>query len=269
MRRVLGFVLFFLIFGAVSAAGEPAQSTEELYAMGLVHLRDRKDAQAAEVFDDILSLDPEIYEAQWGRAEALRRLHRLEESEEALKKLLKAHPDFSPAYITLARIRYIRMDFEGAVRLGKKVLQAGPLRADKTSTTAAYLIVGDSKGMLAYYGGPIAKTVHGIAVAGYLKAAEKLQPGSAAVDFSIGSYYLLAPPAAGRDINKAEEYLKRAMASDPRFSDVYVRLAQVYRMKADKDKYREYLNRALEIDPENELGLDIKSGRCKFVCPSP
>lgn len=235
MNRILVFGLFFLVSGVVSSFGEHAHPAEDLYH----------------------------------RAETLRREHRLEESEEVLKKILKEHPDFAPAYISLARIRYIRMDFEGAIRLGKKVLAAGPSRADKTSITAAYLIVGDSKGMLAYYGGPVAKAVHGIAVAGYLRAAEKLQPGTAAVDFSIGSYYLLAPPAAGRDMNKAEEYLKRSIASDPRFADAYVRLAQVYRMKSDMDRYREYLNKALEIDPENELGLDIRSGRCKFVCPSP
>lgn len=236
MKNILKMLLvIFLFFQAMTAGAQEAGSAEDLYR----------------------------------RAEALRQSHRLKESGELLESILSAHPDFAPAYISLARIRYLQMDFEGAVRLGKKVLRLGSSRADKTSTTAAYLIVGDSKGMLAYYGGPIAKTVHGIAVAGYLRAAEKLQPGSAAVDFSIGSYYLLAPPAAGRDFNKAEEYLKRSIASDPRFADAYVRLAQVYRMKADKDKYREYLDRALEIDPENEVGLDIKSGRCKFVCPSP
>ena len=84
--------------------------------------------------------------------------------------------------------------------------------------------------------------------------------------FGLGSFYLLAPAFAGGDINKAEEYLKKALAADPLFADVYVRLAQVYKLKGDKDNYRFYLEKAFKVDPENQLAVDIKSGKCKFIC---
>ncbi|HQP91160.1 MAG TPA: hypothetical protein PLU24_00615, partial [Candidatus Omnitrophota bacterium] len=128
--------------------------------------------------------------------------------------------------------------------------------------------VGAAKGMLAHYGGPVSRMVNGLAVAGYLKAGERLQPDKPAVIFGIGSYYLLAPPVAGRDIDKAEKYFKKAINADPLFSDVYVRLAQVYQMKGRPEDYKKYIDKALSVDPGNEIALDVKSGKCRFVCPA-
>lgn len=56
------------------------------------------------------------------------------------------------------------------------------------------------------------------------------------------------------------------MSVDPLLSDAYARLAQVFEKQGKKDKFQEYLKRALAIDPENELALDIKNGTCLFIC---
>ena len=101
-----------------------------------------------------------------------------------------------------------------------------------------------------------------------LKAAEQLQPDSAEVMFEMGSFYLLAPRLAGGDLAKAEKYLKRGIQKDPLFADIYVGLAQFYKIKGDKEKYQFYLNKAGEIDQQNELLVDIKSGKCNFICPT-
>jgi hypothetical protein len=39
-----------------------------------------------------------------------------------------------------------------------------------------------------------------------------------------------------------------------------------WRFTGDDKKYQLYLKKALNIDPQNELALDIESGRCKFIC---
>ncbi len=252
--------------GALTGAIARPNSTDDLYVLGLVYLNLHKDKEAAEVFTKVLTLDPRVIEAKWGAAEVLRRQHQPEKSEELLSEVLKVKPDFPAASITLAYIRYTQMNFNEAVRLAKKVLGQGEKNVDRSNHVRAHLLYGGTKGMIAHYGGPISKVINGTAVLPSLRAAEKLQPDSAEVKFGVGSFYLLAPSLAGGDIEKAEEYLKKAIEIDPLFADAYVRSGQLYRVKGDIVRYNEYLNKALGIDPQNELALDIKNGKCKFIC---
>ncbi len=242
------------------------ESQDGLYELGLVYLNLHRDKEAKEAFNKVLSLNPKATEAKWGVAEVLRREHDLTKSEELLKEAIKEDSDFSPAYITLAYIRYYQMKFEEAVRLANKVIKQGRENVDLSNYVRAYLLLGGCKGMIAHYGGPISKIVNGTAVLSNIKRAQALQPDNAGVMFGLGSFYLLAPALAGGDIDKAEEYLNKAVKLDPLFADAYVRLAQLYKMKGDNQNYEIYLNKALKIDPKNKLGLDTKSGECKFVC---
>jgi len=241
-------------------------SIDDLYVLGLVYLNLHKDKEAGEVFNKVLTLDPMVIEAKWGVAEVLRRQHQLQKSEELLNDVLKASPDFPAASITLAYIRYTQMDFNAAVRLADKVLGQGEKNVDRSNHVRAHLLYGGTKGMIAHYGGPLSKVINGTAVLPSLKAAERLQPESAGVKFGLGSFYLLAPTLAGGNLEKAEAYFKKAIEIDPLFADAYVRLGQFYKIKGDSVRYNEYLSKALEIDPQNELALDIKNGKCKFIC---
>lgn len=248
-------------------SGPAGSALEDKYVLGLVYLNLRRDRAAAGVFDDILKYDPQYYPALWGRAETLRRGHKTEQSREILSALIKDRPDFAPAYISLAYIRYIRMDFKGSVALAERVLQMGKEAVDPGNRARAYLLVGGGKGMLAHYGGVFSKAIDGLAVLPNLKKAERIQPDSAGVLFGLGSFYLLAPKLAGGNPERAEAYLKQALAADPLFSDAYVRLAQLYQSRGDSAGFNSYLKKALEIDPRNELALDAESGACRFVCP--
>ena len=120
--------------------------------------------------------------------------------------------------------------------------------------------------MIAHYGGPLSKVINGTGVLPALRKAEALQPDNAGVLFGIGSYYLLAPGFAGGDRNAALDHLEKAVKADPLMADTYVRLAQAYKLKGNSEKYNVCLQKALEIDPQNELALDIKNKTCKFIC---
>ena len=170
--------------------------------------------------------------------------------------------------ISLAYIKYTQLDFRGSVELARKVKNSGKSKMDISNYVRALLLVGGNQGMLAYYGGPLAKIFNGTSIYPNLKKAEKLQPNSPGVLFGLGSFYFLSPKIIGGDIDKAEEYLLRAVETDPLFADAYVRLAQVYKMKKEDRKYEKYLKRALEIDPGNELAMDAQSGVCNFICIS-
>ncbi|MCX5711614.1 MAG: TRAP transporter TatT component family protein [Candidatus Omnitrophica bacterium] len=241
-------------------------SKEALYCLGLVCLNLHKDAQARDNFNKILAINPESIEAKWGIAEVMRRQHKTAESQKMLEEIIKQDPNFSPALNSLAFIKYRQLQLDQAVRLALRVIEQGRQGSDTSNYVRALLIYGGTKGMIAHYGGPFSKIVNGTAALPNIKKAQSIQPDAAGVYFGLGSFYFLAPAIVGGDIDLAKEYLEKAIAKEPLFADSYVRLAQVYKQKGDKAKFKEYLNKALEIDPGNELALDVKSGACKFIC---
>ncbi|MFC1704097.1 tetratricopeptide repeat protein [Candidatus Omnitrophota bacterium] len=241
-------------------------SIEQLYVLGLAYLNEFNNKGAEAVFDTMLARDPALKEARWGKAESLRRRRNYETSQAMLEGLLVEYPEYAPAYISLAYINYIQMEFDEAVDLAYKVIKLGKNNVDLTNFVRAHCLVAGAKGMIAHYGGPISKIINGRSVLPYLKKAEKLQPNAPAVLFGLGSYYLLIPKIFGRDIERAEEYLMRAVEADPHFPDIYVRLAQIAQIRDNNSKYQEYLGRALSLDPDNELVRDIARGKCDFVC---
>ncbi|MFA5223599.1 MAG: tetratricopeptide repeat protein [Candidatus Omnitrophota bacterium] len=239
---------------------------EDQYVLGLVYLNLHQDRAAYQVFAALLDKYPNMVELKWGLAESCRRLHDTDKAESFLSEAIKQDPGFAPALISLAYIKYFKMDFTGSVRLASKVIQQGQDKVDLSNYARAYAMYAGAKGMLAHYGGIFSKAIDGLAVKTNLDKAQKLQPDSPAVLFGLGSYYLLAPVIAGGNKVKAEEYLDKALKVDPFFADVYVRLAQLAKIKGEKEKYNSYMNKALELDPGNELALDTTSGRCKFIC---
>jgi len=244
-------------------------SQEALYELGLVLLNEYRNEEAMPVFRQMLNNDSGSIEAKWGLAELARRRHELDKSEKVLNEIIKENPDFSPAYISLAYIRYIKTDFEGSAKLAYRIIKQGRLNVDLTNYARAYLLYAGAKGMIAHYGGPISKIINGTAVFPALEKARKLFPEYPGVYYGFGSFYLLAPSAMGANIDKAKEYLEKAIKADPFFADSYVRLSQVYQLKKDDAEAQIYLSKALAIDPGNELALDIKNGKCEFICVKP
>jgi tetratricopeptide (TPR) repeat protein len=249
----------------VQVENDPS-SREKLYVLGLVCFKLHNDTLALDSFNKMLVVDPASREAKWGVAEVLRRQHKLEQSQKMLQEIIKEDPGFSPALNSLAFIRYRQMDLEEAVRLVLKVIERGRAGTDTSNYVRAVLIYAGTKGMIAHYGGPFSKIVNGTAVLPNIKKAQAIQPDAAEVYFGLGSFYFLAPAFVGGDMKLAKEYLEKAIAKEPLFADPYVRLAQVYKQMGDNAKFEEYLDKALKVDPGNELALDVKNGACKFIC---
>lgn len=238
----------------------------DAYVLGLVHLNLHQDELAYQVFKAILEKVPNSIEAKWGMAEALRRKHDLKNAEDLLNEVFKVNPQFIPALISLAYIKYFQMEFNLSVRLALKVIQQGQDGSDLSNYVRALSMYAGSKGMLAHYGGLFSKAIDGIAVKPNLDRALRLQPNSPEALFGMGSFYLLAPRIAGGDKSKAEGYFNQAIKVDPYFADVYVRFAQLAKINGNKEKYDLYMSKALELDSQNELAIDTISGRCKFIC---
>lgn len=253
---------------ALVSIKEGSVSMDKIYLLALVYLNVHKNKEAGDAFSLMLSKNPGSIQAKWGLAEVMRRQQKIEESENMLKEIIRYDPKFWPAYITLAYVKYTKQQFDEAVKIAAKVLKVDREQIDISNYTRAYLIIGGAKGMIASRGGPISKIINGTQVLPNLKKAENLQPDSAVVSFGLGSFYFLAPKIAGGNRQKAKEYLEKAIEEDPLFADAYIRLAQLYKMQGDEEKSQIYLNKALDIDPENTLVQDFRSGRCKFACIS-
>lgn len=246
---------------AAAQASAEIQSTDSLYILAIAYFNNHMDKQALETFQRILKLDPENIGANWGIAEFQRRIYAYDTAEESLKKIISENPDFSPAYISLAYIKYMQTDFEEVIRLMGKVINQGLKNTDLTTHVRARCLYAGGKGMTAYLGGPVSKIVNGPAVFRHLKIAQALDSESVAVHFGFGCYYLLRPQGKGQDLNKAETHFKRAITLDALFADGYVRLSQVYRLKGEFKKAKKFLDKALEIDPGNLLAADILQGK--------
>lgn len=253
---------------AISASQANPGSLQDSYVLALIYLNLHKDQDAEREFNKMLRIDPTSEEARWGLAEILRKRHKLHEAEKILSDIVLARPDFSPAYISLAYVKFLLLDFQEAVQLSKKVIRQGEYGdTDLTNYVRAYAVFAGAKGIIAHSQGPLSKFANGTAVLPALKKARELQPISAPVFFGLGSFYLLAPTLAGGDPEEAEIYLNKTVELDPLFPDVYVRLAQLYKLEKDTSKHDIFLSKALELDPQNELAIDEKSGKCIYVCP--
>ncbi|MBD3263806.1 MAG: hypothetical protein GF375_01735 [Candidatus Omnitrophica bacterium] len=242
-------------------------SIENLYLLGLVYLNLHQDEEAEETFRKILDIDISSIPAQWGVAEALRRRYDCEVCERLLNEIIKASPQFWPAYNSLAYLKFLQGEFDETAKLAYKVIKQDKNEVDLSNYVRAHGLFAGSKGMIAHYGGPVSKIVNGRLILPYLKKAQSLKPDSAIVYFGMGTYYLLVPEAFGRDLDRAEKNLKKAIEADPYFVDAYVRLAQVYKTKGDEERYSELMEEASSIDAKNPLVSDIKTRKCKFICP--
>ena len=251
---------------AQKIAAKNVGSFSDGYVLGLVYLNLHQDEAADEIFSKLLKGNPDLIEAKWGKAELLRRRHDSLAAQSLLNAVIKANPQFAPALISLAYIKYFQTDFKASVNLALRVIQQGRDQVDLSNYVRAYAMYAGAKGMLAHNGGFFSKVVDGLAVKSNLNKAQKLQPNSSAVLFGLGSFYLLAPTIAGGNQSRAEDYLSQAIKADPFFADAYVRLGQLAKINGNQKKFNFYINKALEIDPQNELALDTLSERCKFIC---
>lgn len=250
---------------AVQEMQAEPESLEKMYVAGLVCFDEFKPSEARLYFERMQQFDPGNIYAAWGLAECLRREYRLLAAEYQVKDVLARDPAFFPAYVTLAYVQYLRRDFDRAEETVAVVLENHD-KVNKTLLVRAHCLYAGIKGMIAHFGGPFSKSVNGAAVLRHLSIARKLQPESPMVVFGYGSYYLLVPPILGRDPDKALLYFNEVITKWPRFADAYVRMAQAYRLKGMEEQYREYLGKALELEPDNIVARDIADGTCGFIC---
>lgn len=242
----------------INSADDPG-SIDKKYVLALSYVNMNEYQKAKQVFNEMLAADPDIIEARWGMAEISRRQHDLYGSEKTLNEIIAECPDFSPAYISLAYIRQSLRDYFACVDLAKKAVKISEKIGDKANRVRGLCLLAGANGMIALEGNVFMKLFYGGNVLPNLKKAESIDGNASAVLYGLGCYYLMVYPMFGRDLDLSEAYFNRLLEKNPNYAEVYARLAQIYRLKGNKQKYSVMLDKALEIDPKNELALEVKA----------
>ncbi|MBU1727016.1 MAG: tetratricopeptide repeat protein [Candidatus Omnitrophica bacterium] len=217
----------------------------------MVLLRNRKDAQALAIFEEVLVREPSNTEALWAKAEILRRRSKYNESETILNQVLKSDPEYLPAMISMSYIEYKTGSANEALRLINKVLE-NP-KKNREDEALALIMLGTINKKRSSEGWLFDKIRFGTKIKGYLIQANKIAPELPEAHFALGSFYLLAPSVIGGDLNKAIDELKLAVEIAPDFASANARLAQAYKKSGDLADYEFFLKKARELEPDNEV----------------
>lgn len=236
--------LFFLSAGATEI--------EDAFLL----LKSRKDNQALALFEGLLQRQPNNCAALWGKAEIFRRKRRFRESERILNLALQKNPDYPPALISLAYIRYHDNRIEEALKLTKQALRSKSL--SKENKAMAFMMLGAINSKRSSRGLLVNKLLYGTQIKSFFLKAIKIDPQLAEAHLGLGTFYLKAPAIAGGNLDKAIEELATALRLAPDFATATARLAQAYKKKGDLDNYKIYLQRAEELDPGNEALEELK-----------
>lgn len=217
----------------------------------LKYLKIRKDNLALKEAGKILSIEPDNTCALWAKAEVLRRTYKFKESEEQLNQILSKYPEHPPSLISLSYIKYHNNDFKEALEILQRLVNQPGL--DRENLALSYMLIGSINAQRASQGGFLCKIAYGMRIRGFFEKAKTMAPDLVEVHLGLGTFYLLAPGIGGGSLNKAIEELEYALQLTPDFATVNARLAQAYKEKGDLEKYNFYLQRAKELDPENEV----------------
>ncbi|MFH0763232.1 MAG: tetratricopeptide repeat protein [Candidatus Omnitrophota bacterium] len=249
MTTVVASLTCLILVIVALCAGTVAADNVELQD-AFTMLKARKDKQAQVILEEVLMRQPQNLEALWGKAEILRRGRKFRESEALFNLILKKNPQYPPALLGLAYIRYNDNNLKEALQLVKRALKSEALTKDNKAL--AFMMLGSINSKRSTNGWVINKIQYGIQIKSYFLKAAMIAPELAEVHLGLGTFYLKAPVIAGGSLDKAIEELETAIKLAPEFATAAARLAQAYKKKNNPEKYNFYLQRAKELDPENE-----------------
>ena len=246
-----------------SLENKPDKTAEDVYILTIIYYREFQKARLKKLFREYEEKMPDHPVIKLLQGIILMADHRLSESHGVLIGVLRTHPDFHPARVTLAHLNYLQKDFDRSYRealdlIGRKKELSG------FHFAVSLMVASGAKGVLVKKNPVRAIPAH-FEVTGYLKEAAKQMPGSAEVLYAWGSYYLLTPSIAGGDLDQAIALLERSRKLSPFNPGVYVRLAQACRARGFRVAAGQYLEYARRLDPQDELLQDELSGEKIFL----
>ena len=240
-----------------------AKTIQDVYILTIFYYRNYDTAGLKKLLGEQIKDAPAGSAACVLKAIVLMKEHRHQESRNLLAGVLTAHPDFHPARIVLAHLCYLQKDFTQSYALARQ-LMAKKEELSRYHYVVSLLLAAGAKGILTKKNSVRAIGAY-FEVNGYLKEAKKIMPDAPEVLYGLGSYYLLTPAVAGGNLDRAMQLLEKSRQLTPLNPNVYLRLAQAHSAKGDSAQYRKNIDRASELDCQDELLLDYLSGEKAFL----
>jgi tetratricopeptide (TPR) repeat protein len=247
----------------ISLENKKDKSEQDIYVLTITYYREYQRAKLRKLFSDNKNNMHDSPAMKLLQGTMFLRDHRHQESRDVLMNIIKTHPDFYPAQVTLAHLEYLQKDFEGSYRRALQMIEKKSELSRFHLAMSLMLATGAKGGITKKH--MIRAIPAYFEVNGYLKEAQKQMPDSAEVLYAVGSYHLLTPAIAGGDLDKAIVLLEKSRRMTPLNPSVYVRLAQAYRAKGQTAVSRKYIAWAIELDPQDEILLDDLSGQKNFL----
>jgi Tfp pilus assembly protein PilF len=241
------------------------RSVEALALLGFAYLDQNEPQKAQVAFNTILRIDPQIFEARWGLAEVMLRAGDLSGGEKELTAILSKHPDFMPAQISEASLKFYRQDYQAVLSLTYTILSKGIDQVGHDAYLRAYLLQAAARGMTADQNDETVKYIFAEMVLPRLNSSQGFVPKSAPIYLGLGTFFLTTPAYAGGDLDKAAAYLQEAVSLNPKLADGYARLAQFYAAKGSRKNFDRFLNKALSLDSGNKVALAAKAKVAHFT----
>ncbi len=212
------------------AVSDPVSAPAACYNLGLLLLQEQKPSQAARWFRRALDLQPDLARAANNLGCALEAAGRMQESREAFVQALKIDPGFGEAAYNLGRI---------CLRRGHDREAARALRLAVETRPGNHLAWNDLA--VAYQRlGNLLKAREA------LRRAVSLKPDFARAYQNLGNVWL----DCGEPDTAIDCHAKAIELAGPTADD-YIRQAELCRQWLRLKKAREYLEKALEIDPRH------------------
>jgi len=236
MKRILIAVSFITAF---TSTGVKAQTLQE----GINHLYADRFANAVQVFQKILAVNPNVIEATYWLGQTYLDMDENDAARQLYDKALQLNgnaPLFlvgrGHVHLLDKKIEQARQMFEAAITISRTRKGDDPVVLNAVGRAN----VDGKEGNFQY----------AIQV---LEQALQRDPKNAEIALNLGNAYRKANPGAGG--GKAYEYYQMALQLNPKFVYPYIRVAKLFETQKNWDFVLENLTKAIEIDPNFSLAL--------------
>jgi tetratricopeptide (TPR) repeat protein len=216
----------------INTGFEPGQRNLTIHK-GYLLLGQKLYDQAYKVFSDLLSHNPQDYEALVGLASVFQHKNKTDDSIKIALRAIEINPEYYHAYDILAEIYFInKNDYIKAEEFALKSLELEPF-ASSTYSLLAQIYFFQRQYDSCYY---------------YANQALMLDPENYIAHMALGLYYYQIP-----DFEKAKEHYKACLAIAPNCSVVYGNYGNLNLTFAENKMGYELIREALRLNPSDRF----------------
>ncbi len=204
--------------------------------LGVALRNNRKPAEAEEAYRNALRIDPRYEEAYFNLG-VLLRFERPAEAQAAFRAALELDPTFGCAHRELGHLLIRHGANPETERHLRKAIELGPRDAWAHVYLGTYLwINADTDGAMAEF-----------------REAARLEPEWSVPLWSLGNIY----ENVLKDFDSAQSLFERALELEPDSREALKNLGRLSKKRGRTDLAKEYLRRALLLDPDNQRVLAL------------